>query len=125
MDQIADLLTRIKNCSSVNKKSLKVSYSKTKEAILSIFQKEGFVASVEVETVDNKKFLSIVLSETKKTSHLQQVSKSGLRVYSKSKEIPKPLHGLGTVVVSTSSGIITGREAIKKGLGGEIICEIW
>lgn len=125
MDQIADLLTRIKNSTAVNKKSITVSHSKTKEAILKIFLKEGFIYSLDVEVIEERKHLKVVFSDKKSITHLKQISKSGLRVYAKSKEIPKPLHGLGVIVISTSSGIITGREATKIGLGGEMICEIW
>jgi len=125
MDSIADLLTRIRNAAAVRKSEITVSYSKMKEAILNIFQREGFLENIEVVEDDDKKSIKIKISATKVPSHLVQISKPGRRIYVKSKEMPKPLRGLGIVVVSTSTGVVTGREAAKKGLGGEIICEIW
>jgi small subunit ribosomal protein S8 len=125
MDQIADLLIRIKNASLVGKSEVTTSYSKMKKAILDILKGEGFLANVEVVSEEEKQSLKIVISDKKVPTHIKQISKSGRRVYAKSKEIPKPLRGLGTVIISTSNGVITGREAIKKGLGGELICEIW
>lgn len=125
MDSIADLLTRIRNAALVRKSDITVSYSKIKEAILNILKTEGFLSDVEVILDENKKYLKIVISRKKLPAHLRQISKPGRRVYIKSKEMPKPLRGLGTVIVSTSTGVVTGREAAKKGLGGELICEIW
>lgn len=107
------------------KNEVKTSFSKMKKAILDILEGEGFLSEVKVVNEDNKESLIITISKTKTPTHLKQISKSGRRYYVKSKEIPKPLRGLGTVIVSTSNGIITGREAIKKGIGGEVICEIW
>lgn len=125
MDQIADLLTRIRNTASVGKSEITVSYSKMKEAILDIFKREGFLTSTEVILDGNKKFIKLIISNKKLPAHLRQISKPGRRIYVKNKEVPKPLRGLGTVVISTSTGVVTGREAAKKGLGGEVICEIW
>ncbi len=125
MDQIADLLTRIRNAASVGKSEITVSYSKMKEAILDIFKREGFLVSSEVILDENKKLIKLVISDKKSPTHLRQISKPGRRIYVKSKEMPKPLRGLGTIVISTSTGVVTGREAAKKGLGGEVICEIW
>lgn len=125
MDQIADLLTRIRNASAVRKNEITVSYSKMKEAILDIFKREGFLTSSEIIADGNKKMIKLVISDKKSPAHLRQISKPGRRVYVKSNMVPKPLRGLGTVVISTSTGVVTGREAAKKGLGGEIICEIW
>ncbi len=125
MDQVADLLTRIKNASLVNKYEITVSYSKIKEAILNILKNEGFIAQIEVTSDDTKKNIKFKISDKKSPSHLRQISKPGRRIYTKSKEIPKPLRGLGTIIISTSNGLTTGREAKKLGLGGEVICEIW
>ena len=125
MDQIADLLIRIKNASMVQKFEVVTTFSKLKEAILNILKNEGFISNFEIEEVENKKFIKISISKTKTPTHLRQISKPGRRIYTKSKEIPAPLRGLGTVVISTSTGVITGREATQKGLGGELICEIW
>jgi len=125
MDQIADLLIRIKNSAMVGKSEVVISYSKIKKAILDILAREGFLSKVELFKEEEKEFLKVTISKAKSPSHIKQISKSGRRVYSKAKELPRPLRGLGTVIVSTSQGVITGREASKKGLGGEVICEIW
>ncbi|MFA7253551.1 MAG: 30S ribosomal protein S8 [Patescibacteria group bacterium] len=127
MDQIADLLTRIKNSSAIGKYEITLPYSKMKEAILNILKAEGFIQSYEmVADKDNgKSTLTVIISRTKTPSHLKQISKPGRRVYAKNAEIPMPLRGLGTVVISTSKGVITGKEARKGGFGGELICEIW
>ncbi|HOX40894.1 MAG TPA: 30S ribosomal protein S8 [bacterium] len=125
MDQIADLLVRIKNASTVSKFEISTSHSKVKEAILEILKAEGFISNFEVTEDEQKKNLKIEVSRTKTPTHLRQLSKAGKKVYVKSKEIPRPLRGLGTVIVSTSKGITTGKNATKTGLGGELICEIW
>lgn len=125
MDQIADLLTRIKNASAVNRSEVQVSYSKMKEAILGILKNEGFLSDFTTEEEEGKKYLKLTISQTKVLVHIKRVSKPGRRIYVKNQEIPKPLRGLGTTIVSTSKGVVTGREAAKQGLGGELICEIW
>jgi small subunit ribosomal protein S8 len=125
MDQIADLLIRIKNSAMVGKSEVTISFSKIKKAILDILAREGFLSKVETVKEDEKEFLKITISKTKIPTHIRQISKSGRRVYNKAKELPRPLRGLGIVIVSTSQGVVTGREAAKRGLGGEVICEIW
>ena len=125
MDQIADLLTRIRNISMAGKSEITISYSKVKEAILNILKNEGFISSIDVIDEDGKKMIKAVISKSKTPSHLKQISKPGRRIYAKNKEIPMPLRGLGTVIISTSTGMITGKVAKKNGLGGELICEIW
>lgn len=125
MDYIADMLIRIKNASAVGKSDVVVPHSNLKEAILMILKKQGFIADFVKTDEDAKPMLSITLSANKKPSHIRQISKPGRRVYVKSKEIPAPLRGFGTVILSTPAGVITGREAKKTGLGGELICEIW
>ena len=124
MDQIANLIVSIKNATLVNKRELKIPHSKMKEAILSILKSEGFLSSYSVTEEDNKKYIDIVLA-TKPVSHIRIISKTGRRVYVKAKEIPKPLRGMGIVIVSTPVGVVTGRTAAKQGLGGELICEVW
>ena len=125
MDQIADLLTRIRNASLIKKSEISISFSKMKEAILNILKNEGFVSDFEITTEDNKKTIKVTVSHKKQPTHIKRISRPGRRVYIKNKEVPKPLRGLGTVIVSTSTGVVTGKEAKKLGLGGELICEIW
>ncbi|MEI6498654.1 MAG: 30S ribosomal protein S8 [bacterium] len=125
IDPIADLLVRIRNASAVGKFEVKLPYSKMKVAILEIMKREGFLTNVEVLEEGNKKNISIVISQTKTPAHLRLISHQGQKIYAKKKEIRTPLRGLGLIIVSTPTGIITGREAIKRGVGGELICEIW
>lgn len=125
MDQIADLLIRIKNATQVKRYEVKTSHSRMKEAILTILKNQGFITGFQIVEEEGKKILQVTISSENAPIHLKKISKSGRRIYVKNKAIPKPLRGLGTTIVSTSSGIITGREAAKRGLGGELICEIW
>jgi len=124
-DQIADLLIRIKNAAAVGQHQVFMPHTKMKEAILKILESNGFVKSSKVVDEKGKKLIKIELSDTKYFSHILQISKPGHRVYKKSKEIRVPLRGFGLLVVSTSTGIVTAQEAIQKGLGGVVICEIW
>ena len=124
-DQIADLLVRIKNASMVNKFEVTISHSKMKEAILAILKNEGFVKNFDIVEDGSKKNIRISLSSTKRFSHLKQISKPGQRIYAKSKDIPHPIRGLGLVIVSTPNGIVRAKDAVKLGVGGELICEIW
>lgn len=125
MDQIADLLTRIRNITMAGGNEITISFSKMKEAILTIMKNEGFITSYEIIDEEGKKSIKAVISRTKSPSHIRQISKPGRRIYAKNTEIPAPLRGLGTVIISTSTGLITGKVAKKNGLGGELICEIW
>ena len=124
-DQIADLINRIKTATAVKKSEVIVFYSKMNEAIAQILKAEGFLDDIEIVETDEKKSMRLKLSAKKRPSHIEQISKPGRRMYSKSKFIPKPLRGFGLVIVSTPNGIISGREAAKKGVGGELICKIW
>lgn len=125
MDQIADLLVRIKNASLVSKREVNVPFSKVKEAILKIMKNEGFLSDCEIVEQETQKSIKITISKDKTPMHIKQLSKRGRKLYAKNKEIPNPLRGFGTVIISTSKGMITGKEAKKLGLGGELICEIW
>lgn len=124
-DHIADLLVRIKNASLVKKYEVTLPFSKMKEAILKILEREEFIKNIEVRGEANKKVISFRISHTKTPTHIKQISKPGQRIYVKSKDIPNPLRGLGLVIISTPKGVISAKEASKTGLGGELICEIW
>jgi len=125
IDPIADLLVRIRNAAAVGKFQVTMPYSKMKVAVLEIMKREGFLESVSVTEEENKKNIVINISTSKTPSHLRLLSHQGQKIYAKKKEIKIPLRGLGLLIVSTPAGVITGREAIKKGVGGELICEIW
>ena len=126
VDPIADMLTQIRNAQAVKKSEVKLPYSKVKIAIAKILSSEGYIKDIKVE--DESKFLKIVLKYTGDgmpvIQEIKRQSKPGQRIYVKASEIKKILGGLGTSIVSTSRGIMTGKEARKKKLGGELICEI-
>lgn len=124
-DQIADLLVRIKNAAAVRRHELVMPYTKMKEAILKILESNGFVKNINVVEENAKKNIKFELVATKPPTHIKQISKPGHRIYTKGKDIKIPLRGLGLVIISTSIGVINAKEASKKGLGGELICEIW
>jgi small subunit ribosomal protein S8 len=125
-DSIADLLTRIRNASTARHTAVAMPYSKMKEQVAQILQSNGFVNEVKVAKNGNFKSLEISLSPDPETiTSLIRVSKPGRRVYTSAKDIPLVLGGRGLVIVSTSGGIMTGRDARKKGLGGELICKVW
>jgi small subunit ribosomal protein S8 len=126
-DPIADMLTRIRNASTVFKTEVELPYSKIKKALADILVSEGYLVKVE-EVKDSKPTLVLTLKYKNKQpaiSNIKRISKPGYRKYIKSKEIKKVLNGYGMSIMSTPKGLVTGVDARKQGLGGEIICEIW
>lgn len=125
-DPIADLLTRIRNAAGARRKHVLVPYSKLKEQVARILEQSGFIDDVKVETAGSFKTLELTLDTNPEAiTALVRVSKPGRRVYASAKDIPLVLGGRGLVIMSTSSGVMTGREARQKGLGGELICKVW
>jgi small subunit ribosomal protein S8 len=128
-DPVADFLTRLRNASKAHHDSLSVPYSKLKGTIADILKAEGYISDYKVEDGSVGKQLSVTLkySEDRKSSiaGIKRVSKPGLRVYAKSDELPKVLGGLGIAILSTSSGLLTDRQAAKKGVGGEVLAYVW
>jgi small subunit ribosomal protein S8 len=128
-DPIADMLTRLRNASQAKHASCDVPFSKVKLAIAKILEDEGYISGFEVKEEGSKKTLGIRLKYDAErrpvVSGLRRVSRPGLRVYAGMHDIPRVLGGVGTVVVSTNRGIMTGREARRRHLGGELIAEIW
>ena len=128
-DPIADMLTRLRNASSAYHESVSMPYSKMKAAIANILQTEGYIKDYEVEEARVGKTLTLNLKYGAKReraiSGVKRVSKPGLRVYAKSTRLPKVLGGLGVAIISSSSGMLTDREAADKGVGGEVIAYIW
>jgi small subunit ribosomal protein S8 len=127
-DPIADMLTRIRNAIMASRSAVVMPHSKMKEAIAKILEDNGFIASYKVET--NGIFKSLVLTVRPSSGELaitalQRVSKPGRRVYTSASDIPLVLGGRGMVIVSTSGGVMSGRDARAKGLGGELICKVW
>ncbi len=130
MDLIADFLIRIKNGYLARKKEVVVPYSKLNENLAKILVKEGYLENSQVPSSDikSKKELVVTLKYEGKKPVLTDVvrlSKPGLRVYLKKAKIPLVLGGLGTMIISTPHGLMTGKEARAKGLGGEAVCKLW
>ncbi|CAT04834.1 30S ribosomal protein S8 [Mesomycoplasma conjunctivae] len=126
-DPIADMLTRIRNATIRKHKSLVVAHSNKKVKILEIFKNEGYIREFVVSG-DIKKEITIELkykNSVSAISGLKRVSKPSLRVYAPASKIPKILSGYGTVIVSTSKGLLTDKQARKENVGGEIVAYIW
>lgn len=128
-DPIADMLTRIRNGSTARHSSVMVPYSKMKAAVAQILKDEGFVREVGTVGQGIERALRIHLIYADKNrpaiSGLQRVSKPSLRVYAGHNEMPRVYGGLGTAILSTSKGMMTGRQAWKAHIGGEIVCVVW
>lgn len=129
-DIISDLLTRIRNACMVNHKIVKVFNTKVSKSILNIFKSQGFIEDFQIKKENKYSYILIYLKYTTKTSKpiisfIQRVSKPGLRVYVKARNLPKILNGLGIAIISTSKGILTNLQAKKLNVGGEILCYIW
>lgn len=124
-DPIADMLTRIRNGIKAGKASINMPHSNMKESILNVMKSSNYISDVKVVTEGKFKNLEVQLAEGQESLLLKRVSKPGQRIYVKSAEIPSVLNGLGTSIISTSQGIMTGYQAKKQKLGGEIICEVY
>ena len=126
-DPISDMLTRIRNGGRALLPAVQLPHSRIKESVAKILKTEGYVADVAVEG-ETKKTIKIRLKYNGKKNvieGLKRISKPGLRKYVGSTEIPRVLNGLGVAIVSTSEGLMTGAQAKKKNLGGELLCYIW
>jgi small subunit ribosomal protein S8 len=128
-DPIGDMLTRIRNASSVHHHSVDVPASRLKMEIARLLKDEGFVRDVELVNESGKRTIRIFLkySPQKDTviSGIKRISRPGLRVYARKDEVPKVLGGLGCAVLSTPEGLLTDRQCRQKGVGGEVLCYIW
>jgi small subunit ribosomal protein S8 len=127
-DPIADMLTRIRNAASVGKTEVSLPHSKIKETIASQLTKAGYLKSVNVVDASPQPTLEITINEPGKNSvitEIHRVSKPGRRVYARANEIPRIKNGRGIVLVSTSQGVMTGQEAFKARLGGELILKVY
>jgi small subunit ribosomal protein S8 len=127
-DPIADMLTRMRNAIMADHDSVLVPWSKTKLSIIKILKDEGFINRYEVVKGQPQPMMTVYLKYTDGKSAilaLERVSKPGLKVYAERREIPRVYGGLGIAVVSTSKGIMTGQEAWRKHLGGEVLCYVW
>ena len=128
-DPIADMLTRIRNASRARHLEVVVPASRTKREIARILKDEGFIADVREDQVGAAMTLHLTLKyvdgKAPVVSGLKRISKPGLRVYARKTDIPRVLGGLGVVIISTSQGIMTGAQARKAELGGEVLAFVW
>ena len=128
-DPVADLLTRLRNANSAYRDSVSLPSSKLKSHLAEILKNEGYIAAWKVEDARVGQTLTIDLkygpNRERSIVGIKRVSKPGLRVYATATEIPKVLGGLGVAILSTSSGLLTDKEATKKGVGGEVLAYVW
>ena len=128
-DPIADMLTRVRNANSAHHESVSMPFSKLKSNIAEILKAEGYIAAWRVEDAEVGKTLTIDLkygpNREPSISGVRRVSKPGLRVYAKSTNLPRVLGGLGVAIISTSSGLLTDRQAAAKGVGGGVLAYVW
>jgi len=128
-DPIADMLTRIRNAQTVKKSEVLIPFSKLKFEIAKILKHENYIE--QVDKLEEGKFpqLKIILKYNENNegaiSSIKRISKPGKRVYVNKGNIPRVLNNLGMVIISTSAGLMTSKEAKRKGVGGEVLCEIW
>ena len=130
-DPIADMLTRIRNGNVAFHDEVAMPSSKVKEALAKILEREGYIEGFDVEDQTDRpgKKLKITMKYTsdreRTISGLRRISKPGLRVYTKSSEVPRVLGGMGIAIRSTNQGLMTDREARQRRVGGEILCHVW
>jgi len=135
-DTISDMLTRIRNANLAYKTSVSLSKTKVHEKICQILEQEGFIEKFYIsETDTNELIVDLKYQKTASfgsgslgkpcITNLKRISKPGLRIYTNSREIPKVLGGMGILILSTSKGLMTDRQARQSRLGGEILCSVW
>lgn len=128
-DPVADMLTRLRNANSAYHETVTMPYSKLKGHIADILKAEGYISGWKVEDGEVGKKLIIDLkfgpNRERSIAGVRRISKPGLRVYAKSTNLPHVLGGLGIAILSTSSGLLTDRQAAKKGVGGEVLAYVW
>ena len=128
-DPVADMLTRIRNANTVGHQTVDIPASKIKKNIAEILVKEGYIKGYEMVEGEAQDTIRVTMKygpdKTRVINGIKKISKPGLKVYAKADEVPKVLGGLGIAIISTSSGLITDKEARKLGVGGEVICYVW
>jgi small subunit ribosomal protein S8 len=130
-DLISDTITRIRNASVVKSPTVVIPYTLLNNQFCHILEREGFIDSFQIKKSNQNSNELVLFLKYKGTklkpsiTGLRRISKPGLRIYSNHKDIPRVLNGMGLVILSTSKGILTDREARAKGLGGELLCSIW
>ena len=130
-DPIADMLTRLRNANSAYHEEVAMPSSKIKQGIAQILKEQGYVKDWRVESSDDKPSDTLVIdlkfgpTRERSIAGIRRISKPGLRVYAKSTSMPRVLGGLGVAIISTSSGLLTDKQAAKKGVGGEVLAYVW
>jgi small subunit ribosomal protein S8 len=128
-DPIADFLTRIRNANSVNHDKVEIPASRLKKTMAQILKDEGMIKDFEYVEDGKQGILRVHLkygpNKQKVITGLKRISRPGLRVYAKKDEVPRILGGLGIAIISTSQGVMTDKQARKRGLGGEVLCYVW
>ena len=128
-DPVADMLTRIRNANTAGHAEVDVPASKIKKNIAEILLKEGYMKGFEVVETEPQDVIKIEMKygagKQRVISGIKRISKPGLKVYAKKDEVPKVLGGLGIAIISTSSGLITDKQARELGVGGEVVCYVW
>ncbi|MFT4148146.1 MAG: 30S ribosomal protein S8 [Micrococcaceae bacterium] len=128
-DPVADMLTRLRNANSAHHETVSMPSSKMKVRIADMLKTQGYIADWKEEDAEVGKTLTLNLkygqNRERSIAGVRRISKPGLRVYAKSTNLPKVLGGLGIAILSTSSGLLTDREAAKKGVGGEVVAYVW
>ena len=128
-DPVADMLTRIRNANTAGHATVDIPASKIKKNIAEILVKEGYIKGYEIVEGETQDTIRVAMKygpdKAKVITGIKKISKPGLKVYAKADEVPKVLGGLGIAIISTSSGLVTDKEARKLGVGGEVICYVW
>ncbi len=128
-DPLADMFTRIRNAASARHEDVRVPASKLKRSVAEVLKQEGFVRSISEEQDGPRQYLKLDLTyaDDRRTvlTGIRRVSRPGLRVYVNKQEIPRVYGGLGVAIMSTSQGVMSGREAWKRKVGGEVLCYVW
>lgn len=131
VDPISDMLTRVRNAQAVGHKTVSFPFSKIKFELANVFSKQGFLGSVSKKGKGTKRIIEVDLKYKNEKAtipaiqEIKRISKPGQRIYLKKDELGKFLRERGIIILSTSQGLMTGQEAKKKGLGGEILCRVW
>ena len=127
-DPIADMLTRIRNALAVRKRTVKIPASNMKQSIATVLKQEGYISGVETQKDGAHQNMTITLRYADGVAaieEIQRVSRPGRRVYCNAEDLPRVNGGLGIVMVSTSKGLMTDREARSSGVGGEVVCRVF
>ncbi|HZC39973.1 MAG TPA: 30S ribosomal protein S8 [Streptosporangiaceae bacterium] len=128
-DPVADMLTRLRNANAAYHDTVVMPYSKIKSHIAEILQQEGYISGWRVQDAEVGRSLVVALkygpTRERSIAGLKRVSKPGLRVYAKKDNLPRVLGGLGIAIISTSGGLMTDRQAVRRGVGGEVLAYVW